>query len=267
VPWDDLRETGADSTEAVRDLTDRITGALASVTINLDEWADEPLVTTAEAIYTASHDVDPDPADRVRRLWLATGWLRALRQTGDARYPPLADAVAAHGRRLAQLGLAPGDLEEPADLENAVRWTGRRLPLIAAGGMALLGLLLVSGPMILADVATRRAGGGQEIRATRHLFVGAALAIAWWAMLATLGGVTWGWPIGAALAVALPLIGLLGLGVQQAWAARLHQARRWLLLRLGTERRRRLAEEQAAIAAQLDDIVARPPAEPVVRAS
>ncbi len=263
VSWDDLRGSGAEDVPAVRTLIERIAKALASVTVNLDAWADEPLVTTAEAIYAASREVDPDPADRVRRLWLATGWLRALRQTGDPRYPPLAAAVAAHGRRLAQLGLAPADLREPTDIENALRWTGRRLPLILAGGAALLGLLLVSGPMIIADVVTRRAGGGQEIRATRHLFAGAALAAGWWAILATVGGMTWGWAVGVALAVALPLAGLLGLGVQQAWAARLHQARRWLLLRFGGERRQRLLQEQARIAARLDQIVARPPGEPV----
>ncbi len=267
VGWDDLRGTTADRANAVRDLTDRITGALANVTVNLDDWADEPLVTTAEGIYAATRTASADPADRVRRLWLATGWLRMLRQTGDERYPPLAAAVTAHGRRLAQLGLTPADLEEPADLERAIRWTGRRLPLVAAAGMAMLGLLLVSGPMILADLATRQAGGGQEIQATRHLFIGAALVIGWWATLATLGGMTWGWPAGLGLAVALPLAGLSGLGVQQAWAARLHQARRWLLLRFGAERRRRLAEEQAAIAARLDEIVARPPLAPAARAS
>ncbi|MGH7630177.1 MAG: 1-acyl-sn-glycerol-3-phosphate acyltransferase [Gemmatimonadales bacterium] len=267
VAWDDLRGTAPDGAAAVRELTERITAALASVTVNLDQWADEPLVTTAEAIHAATHDAPADPADRVRRLWLATGWLRTLRQTGDPRYPPLAAAVSAHGRRLAQLGLSPADLEAPVDLDRALRWTGRRLPLLAAGGIAILGLLLVSGPMIVADVATRPAGGGQEIRATRHLFIGAALVIAWWAALATLGGMTWGWPAGLGLAVALPLTGLIGLGVQQAWAARLHQARRWLLLRFGAERRRRLAEEQAAIAARLDEIVARPPLAPAARAS
>jgi len=267
LDWDDLRGTPAESTDAVRILTHRITSALANVTVNLDEWADEPLVTTAEAIYAASRATDSDPADRVRRLWVATGWLRELRRTGDSRYPPLAVAIATHGRRLAQLGLAPADLGESTALEQALRWTGRRLPLIAAGGMAVLGLLLVSGPMIVADVATRHAGGGQEIRATRHLFAGAALALTWWATLATLGGMTWGWPAGVALAVAIPLVGLLGLGVQQAWAARLHQARRWLLLRFGGERHRRLVAEQAAIAARLDDIVARPPGQPAVGAS
>jgi hypothetical protein len=259
IEWDDLRGASADTPAAVRELTERITSALASVTINLDEWADEPLVTTAEAIYAAARELPADPADRVRRLWRAAQWLRALRKTGDPRYPPLAAAVGAHGRRLAQLGLTPADLNEPTDFESAIRWTGRRLPLIAAGGMALLGLLLVSGPMMVADVATRRARGGQEIRATRHLFVGAGLALAWWIALATAGGMVWGWPVGLLLVVALPAIGLAGLAVQQAWAERLHQARRWLLLRFGAERRRRLAETQRTIASQLEDIVARPP--------
>jgi 1-acyl-sn-glycerol-3-phosphate acyltransferase len=258
--WDDLRGTPADSSASVRELTERIGAALAAVTVNLDQWADEPLVTTAEAVYTASHGVDTDPADRVRRLWVATGMLRRLRETGDPRYPPLAAAVATHGRRLAQLGLAPPDLTEPTDLETALRWTGRRLPLLAAGGMAAVGLLLVSGPMILADVFTRSPGSDQSERATRHLFIGAALVLLWWTVLAGLGAASWGWPAGLVLALALPILGISGLVVQQAWATRLHQARRWLLLRFGPQRRKRLLSEQAMIARRLDDIIARPPA-------
>jgi 1-acyl-sn-glycerol-3-phosphate acyltransferase len=66
LAWDDLRGTGA-SAEAVRDLTGRITAALEAVTLNLDAWADEPLVVTAEAVHAATHAVSPDPAERVRR--------------------------------------------------------------------------------------------------------------------------------------------------------------------------------------------------------
>ena len=260
VRWDDLRGTPPDDAAAVRDMTDRIGGALSAVTVNLDAWADEPLVTTAEAVYAATHVVDPDPADRVRRLWVATGMLRRLRELGDERYAPLAAAVAAHGRRLAQLGLTPVDLAEPTDLETALRWTGRRVPLLLAGGMALLGLLLVSGPMILADVATRAAGADQSERATRHLFTGAVLVVLWWLVLAGIGVATGGWTAGLGLAVLLPVVGIGGLAVQQAWAVRLRQARRWLLLRFGSERRRRLLADQATIARQLDDIVAHPPA-------
>jgi glycerol-3-phosphate O-acyltransferase/dihydroxyacetone phosphate acyltransferase len=260
VGWDDLRGTPPESAAAVRDMTDRIGAALAAVTVNLDEWADEPLVTTAEAVYAATHAVDPDPADRVRRLWIATGMLRRLRELGDPRYAPLAAGVAAHGRRLAQLGLIPADLAEPTDLETALRWTGRRLPLLLAGGMALIGVLLVSGPMILADVATRVTGSDQSERATRHLFTGAVLVVLWWLALGGVSVAAGGWAVGLALAFVLPLLGIGGLAVQQAWAARLHQARRWLLLRFGPERRRRLLADQATIARQLDDIVARPPA-------
>jgi glycerol-3-phosphate O-acyltransferase / dihydroxyacetone phosphate acyltransferase len=260
VGWDDLRGASPESAAAVREMTDRILAALAAVTVNLEQWADEPLVTTAEAVYAATHPVDPDPADRVRRLWVASGMLRRLRELSDARYAPLASAVAVHGRGLAQLGLAPADLAEPTDLETALRWTGRRLPLLCAGGMALMGVLLVSGPMILADVATRVRRGDQSERATRHLFTGAVLLLLWWTALAGVGGAAGGWALGLALAIVLPVVGIGGLGVQQAWAARLHQARRWLLLRFGAERHSRLLADQAAIARQLDDIIARPPA-------
>jgi hypothetical protein len=260
VEWDDLRAPKV-SADGVRDLTARIAAALAAVTFNLDAWADEPLVTTAEAIYTATHPTTPDPADRVRRLWLATRWLRALRRTDDPRYPPLAAAVKAHGRKLARVGLSPSDLNQRTDFATALRWTGRRLPLLLAGAMAVLGLLLISGPMILADVLTRRGQHGEASRASRHLYVGSGLVLAWWAGLALAAGFTWGLAAGIGAILLLPIVGFAGLAIQQAWALRLHQARRWFFLRFGGGWRRRLLTEQAELGSALETLVERPPAE------
>ena len=259
LQWDDLR--GADAAgEPVRRLTERIAAALESVTLNLEAWADQPLVTTAEAVFAATHPVSSEPAERVGRLWLATRWLRALRESGDARYAPLARALHAHGRRLARVGLAPADLHEPLDLETALRWAGHRLPLLAAGVMAVLGLLLVTGPMIVADLMTRVRPVGRESRASRHLYVGTALVLAWWVALATLAGTTRGAAAGLVTLLVLPAVGLSGLAVQQAWSARLHQARRWILLRLAGRWRRAALAEQAELGEALDALLSRPPA-------
>ena len=258
LAWDDLRAAGP-TPEAVRELTRRIAAALEAVTVNLDAWADEPLVTTAEAVYAATHPLPPDGAERVRRLWLATRWLRALRAGRDPRYPPLALALRTHGRRLARLGLAPADLLEPTDLPTALRWTGRRVPLLLAGVLALPGLLLVTAPMLAADLLTRRRDIGQESRASRHLYLGSAVVLLWWGLL--IGGAAALAGVRAAVGVALllPVLGFLGLAVQQAWAARLAQARRWLFLRLGGRRRGSLLAAQRSLGAALADIVARPP--------
>jgi glycerol-3-phosphate O-acyltransferase/dihydroxyacetone phosphate acyltransferase len=259
LDWDDLSPAGPDA-EAVRTLTRRITAALEAVTLNLDAWADEPLVVTSEAIHAATRAVSADPAERVRRLWLATRWLRALRASDDARYRPLAARLRAHGRKLARLGLAPADLYEPTDLPTALRWTGRRVPLVAAGAMALCGILLVSGPMAVADLVTRAHAVGPERRASRHLYLGSALVLGWWGAIAGTLGALRGAPAGAAAAVLLPAIGFAGLAVQQAWARRLHQARRWLFLRFGGRWRREILAEQAALGAALDELLSRPPA-------
>ena len=259
LAWDELRVAGP-SGEAVRELTGRIAAALEAVTFNLDQWADEPLVVTAEAVYAATHPVSPDPAERVRRLWLATRWLRALRGSDDPRYPPLAAHLRAHGRALARLGLAPADLGEPSDLATALRWTGRRLPLLAAGAMGLVGLLLVSGPMIAADLLTRGREHGQESRATHHLYVGSALVLLWWAAIVGTVTLAAGAAAGGMTALVLPVAGFAGLAIQQAWARRLHQARRWLFLRTGGGWRRAILAEQARLGAALGELLSRPPA-------
>ncbi|MEZ0336492.1 MAG: 1-acyl-sn-glycerol-3-phosphate acyltransferase [Gemmatimonadales bacterium] len=256
IQWDDLRASTPASGEAVRELTARTLAALSAVTLNLDAWADEPLVTTAEAIYAATHEVSPDPAERVRRLWVATQWLRTLRQSGDRRYEPIAREVKAHGRKLARIGLNPGDLNQPTDLGTALRWSGRRLPLLLAGAMAIPGLLLVTGPMILADLATRGHGTDQAGRASRHLYFGSVVVLVWWAALALLAGLALGPTVGLVALLVLPIAGFLGLAVQHAWALRLHQARRWLFLHFGGGWRRQLQDEQAALGVKLGELIA-----------
>ncbi len=256
IEWDDLRSANPSEAEAVRELTARTAASLTAVTLNLDAWADEPLVTTAEAIYAATHPVSPDPADRVRRLWVATQCLRTLRRSADPRYPPIAAAVKVHGRRLARLGLIPADLNQPTDLATALRWTGRRLPLLFASVAAIPGLLLVSGPMILADLATRSRNTDEAGRASRHLYFGSAAVLVWWALLVTLAAFVWGPAAAIAGVIALPVAGFAGLAVQHAWSRRLHQARRWLFLRFGGRWRSRLLREQATLGARLEELIA-----------
>src|SRR5688500_6941161 len=49
VRWDDLAGRGPDDVEAARDLTARLDAALRDVTVNLEHWADRPIVECAEA--------------------------------------------------------------------------------------------------------------------------------------------------------------------------------------------------------------------------
>ena len=143
---------------------------------------------------------------------------------------------------------------EGDDLATALRWTGRRLPLLLAGVAAIPGLLLVTGPMILADLATRNRKTDEAGRASRHLYFGSAVVLVWWALLAALAGIVAGAPAALLAVVALPVAGFAGLAVQHAWSWRLHQARRWLFLRFGGRWRRRLQAQQAALGARLEVI-------------
>ena len=152
--------------------------------------------------------------------------------------------------------MGPGDLNQPTDLATALRWSGRRLPLLLAGIVAIPGLLLISGPMILADLATRSHHTDEAGRASRHLYFGSVAVLLWWALLAALAGVTWGITAGVVALLVLPIAGFIGLAVEHAWARRLHQARRWLFLRFGGRWRRRLQQEQAVLGTRLEELIA-----------
>ena len=56
IEWEDLGRLGVEDRKAVHQLTDRIDEALRGVTFNLERWEDEPLVSTAEAVWAAAAD-------------------------------------------------------------------------------------------------------------------------------------------------------------------------------------------------------------------
>src|SRR5690606_9798033 len=100
---------GAADPAAVRELTDRIAAALRSVTVNLEDWSDAPLVEAALDVWEAEYDA-ASAAERVARLERTTSVLRLLRETEDPRLGPLVGDVAVHERRLRKLRLRPRDL-------------------------------------------------------------------------------------------------------------------------------------------------------------
>ena len=56
VSWSDLASRGVDDQEAVRELTGRIGDALRGVTVNLEQWADQPIAECAVRIWEAAFE-------------------------------------------------------------------------------------------------------------------------------------------------------------------------------------------------------------------
>lgn len=221
--WDDLALRGVDDAEAVRELTARIEEAMRTVTLNLEDWEDAPLVHAAEAIWRAEVGAAADPAAALDRLQRITDALRALRAREDARWREVAETLQVHVRALRRFGLTAQEVKDQVPVHRAMRWTVARLPLIVALPISVVAAIVFWIPTAItktiADAMTRR--DGVDAFATHRVLVGALVFLVW----AILVGVGIGWRFGLAWGLvaccAQPPLGMAALAVgdrtRMAW--------------------------------------------------
>ena len=213
-PWDELVGKDINDRDAVRELTRRIEAAMRSVTINLEQWEDEPLVHAAADIWHAELGA-PEPDDaaiamaKVERIAVAADALRALRSGSNDSWREVAAALEAHTRELRRLGLTPRELKGDVRVGEAVEWTVARIPLIVVLPVSIVGGALFWIPRRLTSRAADRmsATEGDDTLVTYRVLVGAVVFLAWFLIVAaviwTIAGVAWA---------------LLSLVIQPTWA-------------------------------------------------
>ena len=269
VEWDDIARTGGASGEAVRELTARIDLALRAVTINLDEWEDAPLVECAEAIHAAEMGVPRDDLTRHERVRDTARILGMLRESGDPRWEPLADAVRRHDRELRRLGLRPIDLQEAPRVRAALGWTLRTLPLIAAlaSGIAAVGVVVFWIPYRLTDVIARIGNPSDDTVSTYKVLGGAVVFLTWIVLLAVGAGVIAGAGWGIAALALLPALAFATLAIAERWSDAWIDIRRFFMLRRKDDLVRDLRATQRALAERLEEVRENSPTLPLLGAA
>lgn len=248
--WDDLLARGIADRDAVRELTRRIEMAMRSVTLNLAQWEDEPLVRAAEEVWSAEFGADADEASRIARLRTTTDALHALRSGGALDWRDIAIELRAHARALRRLGLTPASLRGDPGLGDAVEWTVARIPLLVALPVSLVGALAFWVPKeVTARVAARLSvSEGPESLVTHRVLVGGVAFAAWFAVVsltvAGLAGVAWGL---LALLVQ-PIWAFAALAVGERRAQAWESVRRFVLRRRERPRLDALRERQRVLA-------------------
>ena len=252
VDWTGLEGRGVDDHAAVREMTARIDAALHAVTVNLDRWEDAPLVEMAEAVYAAEFPTNPSPAARVARTRETTAALARLRREQPDEFEELARAVHAHVRTLRVLRMTPVEVKASASAAEAAKWTFRQLTVlrtllpVAAVGMALFYV-----PYRLTGVLVDRTRPAQDIRATYKALTGIALHVVWTVLLSAIAWWRWGWKIGLAALVVLPLVAFLTVIVVDMWRRARGEARRFFVRARRGEALLELRERQRALAQRL----------------
>lgn len=255
--WDDLLGKGVENR---RELTKRIETAMRSVTLNLEQWEDEPLVRAAEQVWAAEFGSGShDPASQVERLRLTTEALLALRSGGDDAWREVAVELRAHARQLKRLGLTPSELKGDVRVGEAVEWTVARVPLVVVLPVSLIGAVAFWLPKL---ITTRVAGNmaaaeGEDVLVTYRVLLGGVVFPAWFLLvaLALYPFVGLGWALLSLVIQPLWAFAALAVGErrQHAWEA----ARRFFLRHVERPRLEVLRERQRALADRLDRLYTR----------
>nr|WP_217443338.1 lysophospholipid acyltransferase family protein [Myxococcus sp. CA051A] len=208
-----LPADAASEPDSVRALTERIAEGLRAVTLNLEEWADLPLVQLAEQLFSFKQRGTLD-AERLR-LW-ARG-VQLFRAQEPERFEDVRTHLASFQRRLALV-----HAEGPKDLALVYR-TGNVVPFVVKNLLALvfglplfaLGLVLFWLPYQVPRVASRKAE--LDVQATVKFLTAFVVALVWWAALTVAAGL-WGgtfWALPTFLIV--PPLALFTLYFAERW--------------------------------------------------
>jgi glycerol-3-phosphate O-acyltransferase/dihydroxyacetone phosphate acyltransferase len=256
--WDDLVGDKSNRSK-VRELTERIEQAMRRVSVNLEQWEDEPIVRMAEAVWRAEFGADPTPAAEVERLRVTTAALSALREGGAAPWRETALALKAHGRALRAVGLSPEDLAHRVTPGEVVRWIAKRLPLVPLLPISLLGGIYFWLPKqltvtVAAWVARRE---GDDALVTHRVLVGGVVFPIWFVATSVMIGAWWGLGAGIASLLLQPVWAFAALAVGERRQAMATSIRRYLLRRVIKDRLEPLRERQHKLARQLKELLER----------
>jgi len=266
VAWDDLADRGVEDTDAVRALTERIAAGLRTVTLNLEQWADRPLVECAVRIWEAEHATTPTAAERVARLEQTTRLLGVVRETDDQEGLTLARDVERFRHRIDRLRLRPADAGAAVGTSRGIGWAVGKLYLLAplALALALVGFVAFYAPYRVTGWIVGRVRLNPDEKSTWKLLIGIAVYGTWVVAVAVAvggvaevgGGIVRGLVAAVAVLLGMPAIGMLGLVVRERWRGTWDDARRFLLLRSRRDLVAQLREERHTLGARIDALVA-----------
>jgi len=264
VAWSDLADRPVEDGDAVRALTSRVEAGLRAVTLNLEQWADQPLVECAVRIWEAEHGAPPAAGERLARLERTTHLLRQVRETEHPEDLALIRDVEQFRRRLARLRLRPADLDVAVNARRAVGWAAGKLYLLAP-----LALVLAAAGWALFLVPYRLTGAivdcvrlKPDEKSTWKMLVGIGVYGGWVVTVSGvvggvggMGGVLPAVGLGLAVLLTMPAIGMLGLVVRERWGGAWEDARRFLRIRSRRDLVARLREERHALGLRIDALV------------
>nr|WP_255665472.1 lysophospholipid acyltransferase family protein [Myxococcus sp. AS-1-15] len=197
----------ASEQDSVRALTERIAEGLRAVTLNLEQWADLPLIQLAEQLFAFKQGGALD-AERLR-LW-ARG-VQLFRTQEPERFEDLRAQLTSFKRRLDLVhATGPSDLALVYRPGNVTSFIVKNLLALVFGlPLFVLGLVLFWLPYQVPRAASRKAE--LDVQATVKFLTGFVVMLVWWAGLTVTAGVLGGALLALFTFVAVPPLALFTL--------------------------------------------------------
>ncbi len=242
---------GSADADAVRGLTDAIAAGLSSITLNLEQWEDLPLVETAEALYAL--DKGDRAGDIERQKAFARG-LSLLRAEQPERFDALKAEVTSFRRRLDLVQVRPEELTFLYRPATVARFVFRNLVWLFGLPLFLAGMVVFFVPYwipISLVVATKPE---KDTESTVKVLTLLLLAPFWWALMV---GLAWWWGGSVAGLVtlgAVPALALFTRWYLERRAAAFRDARVFFLFFSRRRLKARLLAEGATLAKQVDAV-------------
>jgi glycerol-3-phosphate O-acyltransferase/dihydroxyacetone phosphate acyltransferase len=245
---------------AARSLTAAVASALRQQTLNLSDESHRELVVTADLLYARAkgwagwreRESLGDRLPRLQRLAEQFAWLRA---NDPGRLGAISGELESYARNMRELGV--GDAEAPPryTAARALRYAVREGTVLGlAAPLAALGTIAWCIPHLLCGFVSRLMKPPIETIATVQLLAGIALYpaayLGWVAVAIGLAG-----PLaGLGTALALPFLGYAALLWHQRRNEVFEDVRLFWQVVRHPEMRERLAEQRAALVADLDSL-------------
>ncbi|MBE2253645.1 MAG: 1-acyl-sn-glycerol-3-phosphate acyltransferase [Myxococcus sp.] len=192
--------------EWVRALTDRVSEAMRSVTLNLEVWDDLGLIETADQLFALRNGFREKDPDRLR---LFSKGASLLRNEQPDRFDDLKEDILSFRARLAVLNAAPGDLRVQYRGREVTWFVLRNLGAILLGfPLFALGVVLYAAPFMFLRTLAMVAPVSRDRVATLKLVSALLMVPAWWTLLTIAG-----WALAGTVGLVVALVGALPLAL------------------------------------------------------
>lgn len=178
---DYLPKTEAEEQQKVKLLTERIADDLRGVTLNLEEWADLPVIEMAEQLYALRIGETPHDKDRLRRF--AEG-IKLFRREQPERFAKMRNEVMQFHRRLKLVRAKPEDLSLVYQPAAVWKFAIRNIAALLFGfPLFMFGVLLFFVPFQIPRTMVARTKVDWDQQATMKLVAALVLTPIWMTLL------------------------------------------------------------------------------------